>query len=67
LTISNGDRWVELIPDSGVWLPASQPPGAVFLSPGSLGPYNFVEWLRGSGIWLPRSRVIGDWSMIPEM
>ncbi|MGE2817907.1 hypothetical protein ACQI5H_22600 [Mycobacterium heidelbergense] len=57
------DPYVELAPNSGVWVPQSAFPGAKFYPPGWAGdppPYGWNEYLPGSGIYLWH----GD--MVPE-
>jgi hypothetical protein len=49
------DPYVELVPNSGVWVPQSAFPGAKFYPPGWAGdppPYGWNEYLPGSGIFL---------------
>lgn len=52
----NPDPYVELAPNSGVWVPQSAFPGAKFYAPGvtpnPLPPYGYDEWLPGSGIYV---------------
>lgn len=50
----NPDPYIELAPNSGVWVPQSALPGAKFYPPGSgaLPPYGWEEYLPGSGIYL---------------
>jgi hypothetical protein len=51
----NPDPYVELGPNSGVWVPQSAFPGAKFYPPGWAGdlpPYGWDEYLPGSGIFL---------------
>lgn len=52
----NPDRYIELRPNSGVWVPQSAFPGAKFYPPGvtpdPLPPYGYDEWLPGSGIYV---------------
>lgn len=52
----NPDPYVELAPNTGVWVPRSDLPGAKFYPPGvtpdPLPPYGWEEWLPGSGIYL---------------
>ncbi|MEE6140630.1 hypothetical protein SKC41_30515 [Mycobacterium sp. 050128] len=49
------DPYVELGPNSGVWVPQSAFPGAKFYPPawaGDLPPYGWEEYVPGSGIYL---------------
>lgn len=48
------DPYVELAPNSGVWVPQSDFPGAKLYPPGSnpRPPYGWEEWLPGSGIYM---------------
>jgi hypothetical protein len=50
----NPDPWIELGPNTGVYAPRSDFPGAKFYPPGSaeLPPYGWEEWLPGSGIFV---------------
>lgn len=50
----NPDQYMELFPNSGVWVPKSALPGAKFYPPGSgaLPPYGWEEYLPGSGIYM---------------
>ncbi|RFZ11047.1 hypothetical protein VIMS_03325 [Mycobacterium marinum] len=50
----NPDSYVELGPNSGVWVPQSNFPGAKIYPPGSspVPPYGYEEWLPGSGIYM---------------
>lgn len=50
----NPDRYIELSPNSGVWVPQSAFPGAKIYPPGSgeLPPYGWNEYVPGSGIFL---------------
>ena len=58
----NPDPYIELGPNTGVWVPKSDFPGAKFYTPGSAEqpPYGWEEFLPGSGIYLWQ----GD--LIPE-
>ena len=60
----NPDSYVELAPNTGIWVPQSDFPGAHYYPPGvtpnPLPPYGYSEWLPGSGIYLWH----GD--MVPE-
>lgn len=58
----NPDPWIELGPNTGVYVPKSEFPGAVIIPPGSsaLPPYGYDEYVPGSGIFVWH----GD--MIPE-
>ncbi|WP_122526597.1 DUF4226 domain-containing protein [Mycobacterium persicum] len=48
------DSYVELGPNTGVWVPQSSLPGAMFYPPGSnpVPPYGWDEWIPGSGIYM---------------
>lgn len=50
----NPDPYIELGPNTGVWAPKSDFPGAKFYAPGSSErpPYGWEEFLPGSGIYL---------------
>jgi len=50
----NPDPYIELGPNTGVWVPKSDFPGAKFYAPGSNAqpPYGWEEFLPGSGIYL---------------
>lgn len=50
----NPDPYVQLGPNTGVWVPQSAFPGAKIYPPGSnpLPPYGYDEWLPGSGIYM---------------
>jgi hypothetical protein len=50
----NPDPYIELGPNTGVWAPRSDFPGAKFYAPGSSEkpPYGWEEFLPGSGIYL---------------
>ncbi|MCA2304810.1 nitrate- and nitrite sensing domain-containing protein [Mycobacterium intracellulare] len=50
----NPDPYIELAPNSGVWVPKSAFPGAKIYPPGSgaLPPYGWEEYLPGSGIYV---------------
>lgn len=50
----NPDPYIELSPNSGIWVPKSDFPGAKFYPPGSqeLPPYGWDEYVPGSGIFL---------------
>ncbi|MGV7724209.1 PPE domain-containing protein [Mycobacterium kansasii] len=50
----NLDPWIELGPNTGVYVPKSDFPGAVIIPPGStaLPPYGYDEYVPGSGIFL---------------
>ncbi|CQD24687.1 hypothetical protein BN1232_06327 [Mycobacterium lentiflavum] len=51
----NPDSYVELGPNSGVWVPQSSFPGAKFYPPGWAGdlpPYGYDEYVPGSGIYM---------------
>ena len=52
----NPDPYVELAPNTGVWVPQSDFPGAKMYPPGStpnpLPPYGWEEWMPGSGIFM---------------
>lgn len=52
----NPDSYVELAPNTGIWVPESDFPGAKFYSPGvtpdPLPPFGYDEWLPGSGIYV---------------
>lgn len=50
----NPDPYIELGPNTGVWVPRSDFPGAKFYAPGSSErpPYGWEEFLPGSGIYL---------------
>jgi hypothetical protein len=50
----NPDPYIELAPNTGVWVPQSDFPGAKFYPPGSdpQPPYGYEEWLPGSGIYM---------------
>lgn len=52
----NPDPYVELAPNTGIWVPRSDFPGAKFYPPGvtpdPLPPYGYDEWLRWSGIYM---------------
>ncbi|MDO2354357.1 hypothetical protein [Mycobacterium avium] len=50
----NPDPFIELGPNSGVWVPQSAFPGAKFYPPGSseLPPYGWEEYVPGSGIFV---------------
>ena len=51
----NPDPYIELGPNSGVWVPQSAFPGAKFYPPGWAGdppPYGWDEYLPGSGVYL---------------
>ena len=51
----NPDPYIELSPNSGVWVPQSAFPGAKIYPPGWAGdppPYGWDEYLPGSGIYL---------------
>ncbi|WP_179295707.1 hypothetical protein [Mycobacterium avium] len=51
----NPDPYIELAPNSGVWVPKSDFPGAKFYPPGGHGelpPYGWDEYIPGSGIYL---------------
>lgn len=51
----NPDQFVELVPNSGVWVPQSAFPGARIYPPGSTGilpPYGWEEYLPGSMIYV---------------
>jgi hypothetical protein len=64
MTSGNEIPYIELSPDSGVWAPQSDFPGAKLYAPGvtpnPLPPYGYDEWMPGSGIYLWH----GD--MVPE-
>jgi hypothetical protein len=51
----NPDPFIELAPNSGVWVPKSDFPGAKFFPPGGGGelpPYGWDEYVPGSGIYV---------------
>lgn len=57
----NPDRWVELAPNSGVWVPSSDFPGSQIMPrgwQGDLPPYGWEEYLPGSGIYLWHSDLL---------
>ncbi len=58
----NPDSYIELSPNSGVWVPQSALPGAKVYSPGggSLPPYGWDEYLPGSGIYLPHAELMPE-------
>ena len=57
----NPDRWVELAPNSGVWVPSSDFPGSQIMPrgwQGDLPPYGWEEYLPGSGIYMWHSDLL---------
>lgn len=60
----NPDPYVELAPNTGIWVPESDFPGAKFYPPGvtpnPLPPYGYEEWLPGSGIYMWHGDLISE-------